>query len=252
MEESLGFVEGMQETFKNKPFLIFEASNFSFILAQYMLTTAIFYYIDYVLVLKGIMAMLPIVLFFAMVFSFLIVYNKLVKKFGLKKTFITTLTATGLSFILFFFIGWYLPTAIIGMILLGASFSGYFLTGQMVMADVIDYDEVRTGKRRETSYSGVNALLTKPAVSLAPWIFLQVITSLGFQSQKTAQDFMAQLGIMLGFTLIPAVFILFSAFMMRYFPLGGEDWQEKNEKLQKEHREKEKKYLRHLKEQGKL
>ncbi|MGV9173785.1 MAG: MFS transporter, partial [Promethearchaeia archaeon] len=135
---------------------------------------------------------------------------------------------------------------------LGASFSGYFLMGQMVMADVIDYDEVLTGKRRETTYSGANALLTKPAVSLAPWLFLTIINFFGFKSEVSVQTSSAQLGIMLGFTIIPAVFILFSAVAMKYFPLKGEKWQKEKEKLARIHREKERNYLRHLKEKDKL
>jgi GPH family glycoside/pentoside/hexuronide:cation symporter len=252
MEESMGFIEGLKETFKNKSFLIFEVSNFSFVLARTILTTSVFYYIDYVLVLGGIMALIPIILFFAMVFAFIPVYNKLIEKIGLLKSYILALALTGISFILFFFIGWNFSSAILEMILLGMSFSGYFLMGQMVMADVIDYDEVLTGKRRETTYSGANALLTKPAVSLAPWLFLTIINAFGFKSQISDQTSSAQFGIMIGFTIIPAIFILFSAVAMKYFPLKGKEWQEEKKKLAKIHREKERNYLRHLKEKGEL
>lgn len=252
LEESMGFTEGFKQTFKNKSFLIFEVSNFSFVLARTILTTSVFYYIDYVLVLGGIIALIPIILFFAMVFSFIPVYNKIIERIGLLKTYIIALALTGFSFILFFFLGWNFSSAIVGMILLGASFSGYFLMGQMVMADVIDYDEVLTGKRRETTYSGANALLTKPAVSLAPWLFLTIINFFGFKSEVSVQTSSAQLGIMLGFTIIPAVFILSSAVAMKYFPLKGEKWQKEKEKLARIHREKERNYLRHLKEKDKL
>lgn len=252
MEESLGLIEGIQETFKNKSFLIFEVSNFSFLLAQTILTTSVFYYIDYVLRLSGFMSLLPILIFFMMVFAFIPVYNKLVEKFQLKKAFIFTLTFTGISFFVFFFLGWIFATAIIGMIFLGISFSGYFLMAQMVIADVIDYDEVLTGKRRETTYSGANALITKPAVSIAPWIFLTIIGAFGFQAEKSFQTESAQLGIMLGFTIIPAIFILISAFAMRYFPLEGKEWQKQKRKLSKIHKAKERRYLEHLKERGKL
>ena len=252
MEESLGLIKGIKETFKNKSFLIFEVSNFSFVLAQTILTTAVFYYIDYVLGLSGILSLIPILIFFIMVFVFIPIYGKLVERYELKRMFIVSLTLTGFSFILFFFIGWIFISAVLGMILLGISFSGYFLMGQMVIADVIDYDEVLTGKRRETTYSGANALVTKPAVSLAPWIFLSIIGFYGFRSQATSQTYSAQFGIMFGFTIIPAIFILISAAAMKSFPLGGSEWKKEKEKLAKIHRDKEEAYLKYLKEKGKI
>ncbi|TXT54460.1 MAG: putative symporter YjmB [Promethearchaeota archaeon] len=252
MEESLTYKASLIETFKNKPFLIFEGSNFSWLIAQYILINGLFYYLDYVLDLSGLMSLIPLVIFFAMVFSFTIVYSKLLNKYPLKKVFIFILLLTGGAFILHFFIGWNFSTAIIGMVLLGIGFSGYWVTNQLVIAEAIDYDEVRTGKRRETSYSGVNALITKPAVSIGPMIFLSIISAFGFNNEVAQQTESAQFGIMLAFTIIPAIFILISAAIISFFPLTGPEWREKKAKLEEKHREKERNYLRMLKEKGKL
>jgi glycoside/pentoside/hexuronide:cation symporter, GPH family len=251
-EKSLGYKDSLVETFKNKPFLIFEASNICWLVAQYILTTAVFYYLDYVLELSGFMSLIPLIIFFAMIFAFTVFYSKLINKYPLKKVFIFILLLTGGSFILHFFIGWVFVTALIGMVLLGIGFSGYFVTNQMMIAETIDYDEVRTGKRRETSYSGVNALITKPAVSLGPIIFLSIITAYGFDNALIHQSESAQFGIMLGFTIIPAIFILISAVIIWFFPLTGKEWREKKADLEEVHREKERKYLQMLKEKGKL
>ncbi|MFX0023340.1 MAG: MFS transporter, partial [Candidatus Hermodarchaeota archaeon] len=106
MEETLPILNGIKETFKNEPFLIFEVSIFSFTLAQTILTTAIFYYVEYVLLLSGLLTMIPLIIVFIMIFAFLMIFNRLIAKFGVKKTFILTLLWTGLSFLLIFFIGW--------------------------------------------------------------------------------------------------------------------------------------------------
>ncbi|MFX0139551.1 MAG: MFS transporter, partial [Candidatus Hodarchaeota archaeon] len=176
MEDTLPVIKGIKETFKNGPFLIFEVANFSFTIAQTILTTAIFYYVQYVVVLTGILSTLPLLLVFVMIFLFVIVFNKLVGKYGVKKTFILALLLTQLSFLLTFFIGWSYFLALIGFILIGIGMSGYLLINQVVVADIVDYDEIRTGKRRETTYSGINALITKPAISIANWLFLIIIT----------------------------------------------------------------------------
>jgi GPH family glycoside/pentoside/hexuronide:cation symporter len=252
LEEPLGYWKSLIETFKNKSFLIFEASNFCFTVAQNILTTSVFYYIGFVLMAEGILSMLPLLIFFVVIFAFTVVYNKILGKHELKKVYFLMLLMTGLSFILFFFIGWNFISAIIGLILLGIGFSGYFMTGQLMMADVIDYDEIRTKKRRETSYSGVNALLTKPAVSIAPWLFLSIIVLFRFDNEATTQTPTAQLGIMIGFTIIPAIFILLAALLIKFFPLSGPKWKEQKLEIQRVHIEKEKAYLEHLKQEGKI
>jgi len=247
MEDTLPLINGIKETFKNKPFLIFEVSNFSFTIALTILTTAIFYYGQYVLTVTGIIATIPLIVVFIMIFAFLVIFNKIIGKYGVKKTFILSLMWTGLSFILTFFIGWTLNLAIIGFILIGIGISGYMLTNQVVVADIVDYDEVRTGKRRETTYSGINALLTKPAISLANWLFLLIITSFGFDSEQQTQEFPAQLGIMMGFALIPSIFLILGALVMFFYPLDGPHWLSQKAEIIKIHEKKELEYLKYLK-----
>ncbi|MBY9016712.1 MAG: MFS transporter [Candidatus Lokiarchaeota archaeon] len=246
MEETLPVIMGIKETFKNTPFLIYEVSNFSFTFAQTILTTAIFYYVNYVLLLTGFLATLPLLLVFVMIFAFFMVFNKLIAKYGAKKTYALALFWSGISFLLTFFIGWTIYFAIIGFILIGIGFSGFMLTNQVVIADIVDYDETRTGKRRETTYSGINALITKPAISIANWLFLLIINDFGFDPQQPTQNFSTQMGIMVGFSLIPAIFLIFSAIVMLFYPLDGPQWLVQKAKLIKIHEKKELVYLKYL------
>jgi GPH family glycoside/pentoside/hexuronide:cation symporter len=247
LEEPLGIKASFIQTFKNRPFLIFELSNIFFLIAQFILTNGVLYWVDFVLGLSGIMAMLPLLVFFIVVFLFFPIYSKLIIRYGLKKIFILLLVFTGISFIICFAIAWTLYASFIAMVLIGIGISGYFITNQLIMAEVIDNDEILTGKRRETSYAGMNALLTKPTNSLGPWILLSVMALFGFDNTQAIQTPSAKLGIMIAFTLIPAVLILLSAFFIRYFALSGPEWNEKKENLRKVHAEKEKSYLEHVK-----
>jgi len=244
LEDPLGFKDSIVQTFKNRAFIIFELSNFFFLVAEFILTNGVLYWVDFVLGLSGIVAMLPLLVFFIVIFAFFPIYNNLIVKYGLKKVFFMVLVFTGVSFIIGFFIAWNFYLSFIAMILIGIGMSGYFITNQLVMAEVIDNDELLTGKRRETSYAGMNALVTKPTTSLGPWILLSVISLFGFDNTPGAiQDETAKLGIMIAFTVIPAIFILISAFFIRYFPLSGPEWRKKKEELHQIHIEKEKAYL---------
>jgi GPH family glycoside/pentoside/hexuronide:cation symporter len=252
IEEPLKILDGIKQTFKNKPFLIFEISTFSFLIAQTILISAVFYYIEFILKLSGILAMLPILLFFIMVFAFTYPFSKLVYKHGLKKIYIFSLIFTGAGFLLVFVIGRTLITAIIAFIVVGIGFSGIFLTQQAIFAETIDHDEMLTKKRRETTYSGINALITKPAISIANFLFLFTIAFYGFQRLSETQTATAELGIMIGFAILPAIFILISVVAIKFFPLDGPEWTKQKVELKKTHDEKEKAYLKHLKEKGVL
>ncbi|MFX1447670.1 MAG: MFS transporter [Promethearchaeota archaeon] len=251
MEDTLPVFKGIIETFKNTPFLIYEVSNFSFTLAQTILTTAIFYYINYILILTGFLTSLPLLLVFLMIFVFVVVFNKLIRKLGVKKTFILAVFLSGSSFLLTFFVGWTISFAIIGFILIGIGFSGFMITNQVVIADIVDYDETRTKKRRETTYSGINALITKPAISLANWLFLVIINNFGFDSGQAIQTPSAQLGIMVGFSLIPAIFLIFGAIVMLFYPLDGPQWLAQKAEIIKIHEKKELDYLKYIEEKSK-
>jgi len=250
LEEPLGIKASFIESFKNRPFLVFELSNFFFLIAEFILTNGVLYWVDFVLGLSGFMAMIPLLVFFVVVFLFFPVYSKLIIKYGLKKVFIFLLVFTGISFIISFAIAWTLYLSFIAMILIGIGISGYFITNQLVMADIIDNDEILTGKRRETSYAGMNALLTKPTNSIGPWILLSVMTIFGFNNTPGAvQTESAKLGIMVAFTIIPAILILLSAFFIKFFSLSGPEWNDKKEHLRKVHAEKERAYLEHVRAQ---
>jgi len=114
--------------------------------------------------------------------------------------------------------------------------------------DVIDYDEERTGLRREGMYAGINSLVTKPAISLAQWAFLSIIAANGYDQSLTKglQSSQAETGILIAWTLIPAILLVISIIAMYWYPLAGEKWESIKTKLTVVHQEKEKQFLESL------
>jgi GPH family glycoside/pentoside/hexuronide:cation symporter len=248
LEDSLGLIDGVKETFRNRAFIHFSIANFAFIVAMTTLTTAVFYYVDFVLELSGPVTIVPILAVYITAIAFSIAVIPMVDKYGVKKVYLIGLIWMGLGFIIFLLTGWILITAIITLLFLGAGISILFVTGPTILSDIIDYDETRTAKRRETTYSGINALIAKPAVSLANWLFLLIITSYGFQPLAQFQTNSAKLGIMIAITVIPALSLFIGAFIMKFYPLQGSDWESKKLEIVKIHAEKEKAFLEYLKE----
>ena len=120
------------------------------------------------------------------------------------------------------------------------------ITNNLVIADIVDYDETKTKKRRETTYSGINALLTKPAISVGNWLFLLMISLTRFDSEQTIQQFPAQFGIMAGFSLIPSIFLFLGVIVMFLYPLDGPQWLAQKAEIIEIHKKKEMEYQKQL------
>jgi GPH family glycoside/pentoside/hexuronide:cation symporter len=117
----------------------------------------------------------------------------------------------------------------------------------------MDYDELQTGKRRETTYAGMNALLTKPAISIANALFLLIISGFGFDNTQAVQSESAILGILLGYSLLPGISFIISAIALwKLYNLDGEDWIEKKVELGKVRLRKEREYIERLQREGKI
>jgi len=181
-----------------------------------------------------------------------------VKQYGLKKVYIFGLIWGGTGFVIFSFLGQDFTSAIIMFIIVGAGFSAVLVTAQAIFADCIDYDETQTGKRRETTYSGVNALLSnKPAISIANALFLWVIQRFGYVEPTEGEIYIppesVKWGIMVGVALLPGIFMLITGLIMKKYPLEGKEWKKTKRELEKLHLKKERKYLEYVKkiEEGK-
>ena len=246
-EETLGLIDSLKACLKNKPFLIFESSNFFFTIGYTILLSGIFYYIQFVLQLADFDAMIPLLVVFLSLFIFTAVFSFLVPKYGLKKIQLFGLMFTALAFFISFFVADVLIPAYIILIFIGMGLAARVVSEQPIMGDLIDFDETQTGKRRETSYAGVNALFMKPSISIANWLYLAIFTAYGFDETLNVQSDPAKVGIMVGFFLVPSILFLIAAIMFKWYPLHGKEWESKKEEIAKIHQQKENDYLEYMK-----
>jgi len=94
---------------------------------------------------------------------------------------------------------------------------------------VADEDELRSGVRREGAFFGVNALLTKPAQSIALALMPFVLESADFITREANQGQImldqpasALWGIKILVGLIPGVAMILGAIILQWYPLRGD------------------------------
>jgi GPH family glycoside/pentoside/hexuronide:cation symporter len=187
-------------------------------------TGSVFYLADYVLKMNTIVLL-------AFIFIPLIggvpITNLIRKKLGLVQAQQLLLVIAGIGLISLTFV----PNVLIPVCLALAGFglSGPQTLTNILFAEVADEDELRTGVRREGSFFGVNALITKPAQSLAIALPPFILEAAHFVTREANNNIIfldqpaaALFGIKVFIGLIPGIAMLLGALILFWFPLRGE------------------------------
>jgi GPH family glycoside/pentoside/hexuronide:cation symporter len=94
--------------------------------------------------------------------------------------------------------------------LLGAFAAGKLLLGLTLLPDVMEYDRLRTGMRREGAYAGAYNVVEKAAYALSPLMMTLVLGLLGYaesvDNRMVEQTEDAIFGIYLNIAILPATF----------------------------------------------
>lgn len=254
-EEAFGFVESITETLKNKPFLIIEVAIFFMAIIAELLLTGFIYLFDYVFIFSELSIFFLIPALIIMI-TLTIYANNKIGLWGLKKVMILGGLISMIGYIMLFFVGlannskipFEIGTFGIGFVGLGLLM--FMLNQSPLMGEAIDYDEIQTGKRRETTYSGVNALITKPAVSIAHALLLGIMGLYGFQQGVSVSNQPASVatGVLIAVSIVPIICIVIAIIGLYFIPLEGEEWQAKKRHLQEIHMQKEKDYLEFMRQ----
>lgn len=222
-EEALNLWPSTKYVLANKSFITYVIFNFTMTYVLFSVNSNLPFYIKYVLRLSStnILSSIPLLLFLIFTVLGLPIGLMLTKKKGNKRALLY-LSLLGLSgFILLTFANnIYLVN--ISFIIVGLGLSGQALLVFTLIGDIIDKDELETGVRREGAYFGTDALITKPAQSVAAGISGLVFFLTNFQADLSIgenQPESAIYGIKMLLGIIPAIFIAFGLISLWYYPL---------------------------------
>ena len=249
LQEHEGFIEGLRLTFKNKPFWLLMIPAFMLGIILPIFSTGILYYIEY-----NIAGQNPIFVLLGIIIGIVLGMVLNLKKIAIwqpKKTMTINVLLTAAGFTILFFIGGNAILAAIVFLIIGIGYAGGMVANPVLMGDAIDNDELITGKRREAIYGGVNAIVTKPAISIANFIYLEVIVAFGFKAPEGVsqpQTDIALIGLLFAFCIIPALFLALTALGLRWYPLDGPEWLEKKRHIMELHKKKEEEFIQSLSE----
>ena len=224
VDKPLPLGKAIRATLINKSFLVLVAANFMSILMQSLVTGAIFYLADYVLKIN---TMLLLACLFIPLIIGVPITTLIRKRLGVVRAQQLLLLIAGIGLISIVVV----PTQLIPLciILAGFGLAGPQTLTNVLFAQVADEDELKSGVRREGSFFGVNALITKPAQSVAIALspFILELTHFVTREQNMGVIFRDQpesavFGIKVIAGLIPGTAMLLGALILSWFPLRGQ------------------------------
>ncbi|NPV86599.1 MAG: hypothetical protein HPY45_11405 [Anaerolineae bacterium] len=240
-EKQYPFLKSITESFSNFSFIIFLVTSFTVIYVQTGLMQGVLYYFDEI----DVPAMSLYISLAAGIVIGVFFWVQQRDRWGVKKCLLVWLAIFSAGCFVMLALGRIVTAATVSFFLIGLGFAGGMYLIPIMNGDVIDYDEKRTGLRREGMYAGINSLVTKPAISLAQAAFLSILTRFGYQQglPKGLQPASAETGILIAWMLIPAILLLISCIVTFWYPLAGTSWERTKKELARIHEEKERAHL---------
>jgi len=214
------FVPGVRRALRNKPFRIMFVSHVITAIPIAMPATLMPFFVQYVLKISPIWTAALIVVYLASGVLCLPLWVRLARRFGKLAVWLAVsfIGVTGGGAL--FFVGpgdeWLL-LAIEAYV--GAQSQVWLFLGAAMHADVIDYDELHSGKRREAQFSALWAIIPKFALIPGAAIPLAVLGGVGYvPNQEQTPEVLLTMRLL--FAVVPAVFNAIGLSIMWWYPLS--------------------------------
>jgi len=234
--EALSIITAFKETFVNRSFLAYAAANLMICYIWSWLSAMVPFFTKYVLGAPQEQMSLLFAGMFVTAILFYPLWRWATLRLGSKRALglAVTLFVVFMALVLIVRDLW---QALVMMLFVGAANSGITLVRDIVLSDVIDEDELRTGRRREGSYFGVTAFIERLVLVLVAGSSTLVLTLSGYNATLASQPSTVALGIRLGMGLMPIVALAIFLVALKFYPLGKEQVRALREKLDALHGE---------------
>ena len=178
-------------------------------------------------------SMLGILLFF-------IIWRIIYIKYGPKITVAVATIGLTIAYLPCLFIQ-SLVSGAIWAFLVGATMSGILLAREIMMGDVVDEDEIKTGVRREGSYFGAFMAIEKISFLIIPLSAGVILSMSGYNTSGALSETLNN-GLRIGMVSFVFIYSIILFIFLHFYPIGKEKASEISKKIEKLHIEKEKKF----------
>jgi GPH family glycoside/pentoside/hexuronide:cation symporter len=218
--QTFGIWRGLRQVTRNRPFMILLIAYTVSAIGNNLPATLILFYVEYVLQSK--LADFFLLLYFVTGIIFLPGWVAISRRTGKKAAWLASMFINTAAFIGVFFLG---PgdAVIYGVLvfLSGIGFGATLAIPSAIQADVIDYDELLTGERREGQYIGLWSISKKFAAAIGVGAGLSILGMAGY-TPNVEQSAQVQLTLRTLYALVPSICNLIAILIAMAYPISSE------------------------------
>jgi GPH family glycoside/pentoside/hexuronide:cation symporter len=215
--QAVPLVEGLRVVFQNRPFRRLLLVFVIHLIGGYFVPMLTLFMQDYVIKVK----IAQWIILTYLVFTILSIpfWTRLSRRLGKKETWSYALAYIVVVALISFYyhegtwVMWYVCAAAAGF---GAGAAAAIAPS--MMADVIDYDELKTGSRREGAYFGLWAFIDKVAVGMTAFIGFGILGLMGYEA-NAEQTPMVWWSMKFLYSILPAICNGASYFLLKSYPI---------------------------------
>jgi GPH family glycoside/pentoside/hexuronide:cation symporter len=202
---------------KNRPFRILLASYTIAAIGSNLPATLIPYYVDYVIGDPNVEQYL--LLYFLTGVVLLPFWVRLAKRVGKKPAWLAAAALNSLTFAGVFFLGPGDSQAYAVLVIAsGLGFGATLALPSAMQADVIDYEELRSGERKEGEIIGLWAVSKKLAAAFGVFLAFPILGAVGYVP-NAAQPEAVVLTLKILYALVPSLFNLLGLWVAWHYPI---------------------------------
>jgi GPH family glycoside/pentoside/hexuronide:cation symporter len=213
---------GLRALYRNQPFRTLVIVFVVALVGNAFIPILVLYIGDYVV---GVPEVAPYVIttYILMAAVSIVFWTRLSRRIGKKETWTYGLLLASVVFAL----GTYIHEGTWVAWLVMAVFAGFAYGCTMalapsMMADVIDFDELETGSRREGAYFGIWSFIDKSALGVAIFIGMYALQLMGYEP-NVDQPVRVIWTIKVLYFILPAVCFAVGCYLLRYYPISQEE-----------------------------
>ncbi|MHA1309859.1 MAG: MFS transporter [Candidatus Helarchaeota archaeon] len=227
-------------TLKNKSFLFYVVAGLMNWYVFGMLPTIIPFYGTYVLHIEKESILLSVLLLVAFLMSIpgIYIWKIIGFKIGTRQGLMLSMSTWAIAMIPFYFISNFI-SGLITMVFVGIGLAGSLYYIDLIISDIIDEDELKTGVRREGGYYGINALIIRLSTILIFVTIGLVLNTTGwYVYDPGAYSLKIELGLRSLMFIFPDIALVIGIISLYFYPLHGKKLKEIRMAREKLHTEK--------------
>ncbi|MFX1340609.1 MAG: MFS transporter [Promethearchaeota archaeon] len=237
-EHEFGFFQGLKYCLKNRGFVLYTIMFFFYEYILLLLATVIPIYALHVLSITDtfLTSILLGILFIVGILT-VVIWAKLDVKLGSRKAYALAITCFIAASIPLFFVSTFTGALMI-FIIAGFGFGGMLYFIYLIIADVIDEDELKTGVRREGSFFGITNFFMRLSMILSIVTVSLVFTSTGWETYTPNPGADVILGLRILVVVFPILALVGTMICLYFYPFSKERVEEIKKELSEIHKKK--------------